>query len=533
MSSSRRQLLWRGAGLLLWTGARRLLGEDKLVPVPKAGMKMPPPVVKRGLYAAGLPRFVDALPIPEIARPDASGVYRIAMRRIETQVHRDLKPTSCWSYGSTVPGPTFEVRSGKPISVQWKNELPEKHFLPIDHTLCGAGKDVPEVRTVVHVHGARVPPQSDGYPEHWFTPGKSKTIRYPNAQDAATLWYHDHAMGIERLNQYAGLFGAYLIRDAHEDSLELPGGAYEIPLFIFDRVFDVDGQLQYPTSQMPDGPWISEMYGDAILVNGKLAPQLEVEPRAYRFRVFNSSNARFLVLDVADGPAFQHVGSDQGFLAAPVEAKTLYLAPAERADVVVDFSGHAGKELVLMNQAFQLMRFKVKQGAAAKWLPPAKLREVRRTPKSDVVKTRSLTLGEYEDPDTHAMIMLLDKKRWAAPVTEKPLLGTTEIWELVNLTDDTHPIHLHLVRFQILERQKFDPDQLRFEGTMRHVGDPVPPTSAEMGWKDTVQAYPASITRIIVKFEGYAGRYVWHCHVLEHAANEMMRPFEVLAAKTQ
>jgi spore coat protein A len=533
MGFSRRQLLWRGAGLLAWTGARRVLGDDKPLIPAKQPMKMQPAPVKRGLYAAGLPRFVDALPIPEIAGPDASGVYRISMREIETQVHRDLKPTRCWSYGNSVPGPTFEVRAGKPIAVAWKNELPEKHFLPIDHTLCGAGTNVPEVRTIVHLHGGRVPPQSDGYPDHWFTRGKSQLIHYPNAQDAATLWYHDHAMGIERLNQYAGLFGAWLLRDAHEDALGLPRAPYELPLFIFDRIFDVDGQLQYPTSGMPDSPWISEMYGDAILVNGKLAPELAVEPRTYRFRVYNACNARILNLTLADGPAFVQIGTDQGLMSAPLPAKTLYLAPAERADVLVDFSGLAGKQAVLMNQAFQLMRFRVKQGAPLEWQPPAKLREVPRTPRSASVKTRTLGLDEYEDPVTHGMLMLLDKKRWAEPVSEKPVLNTTEIWELVNFTEDIHPIHLHLVRFQVLERQKFDVDRFRFENEMRLMGEPSQPAPGEMGWKDTVQAYPGSITRIIVKFEGYAGRYVWHCHLLEHAANEMMRPFEVLPAKTR
>jgi spore coat protein A len=529
MHYSRRQLLRRGAGLIAWTGARRILADPRDALVPKQGMKMAPAPIKRGLYAAGLPRFVDSLPIPEIAKPDRQGVYRIAMREIETQVHRDLKPTRCWSYGSTVPGPTFEARSGKPIAVEWKNDLPAKHFLPIDHTLCGAGKEVPEVRTIVHVHGARVPPKSDGYPEHWYPPGRSLLVHYPNHQDAATLWYHDHAMGIERLNQYAGLFGAYLIRDEHEDALGLPRGAHEIPLFVFDRIFDEDGRLQYPTSNMPDSPWISEMYGEAILVNGKLAPDLEVEPRTYRFRVYNSSNARFLNLTLANGPQFQQIGSDQGLLSAPVPAKTLYLAPAERADVLVDFSRLGGQTIILMNQAFQLMRFRVKpSGTAVSWTPPAKLREVPRLSRSAVVKTRTLSLDEYEDPVTHGMLMLLDKKRWHEPVSEKPVLDSTEIWEFVNYTGDTHPIHLHLVRFQILERQKFDIDGFRYEKKMQLIGQPVPPEPNEMGWKDTVQAHPESITRIIVRFEGYAGRYVWHCHVLEHAANEMMRPFEVL-----
>ncbi|HEY2028102.1 MAG TPA: multicopper oxidase domain-containing protein [Myxococcales bacterium] len=497
-------------------------------------MKRPPAPIKHGLYAAGLPRFVDSLPVPEVARPvstaHGSPLYRIAMRQIETQVHRDLSPTRCWAYGKSVPGPTFEVRAGHPVEVEWKNELPEKHFLPIDHTLHGAGRDVPEVRTVTHVHGARVPARSDGYPEHWFTSGQAHRYHYPNAQEAATLWYHDHAMGIERLNQYAGLFGAWFIRDEQEDGLDLPRAPYELPLFIFDRIFDQSGQLQYPTSGMPDSPWVSEMYGDAILVNGKLAPDFEVEPRAYRLRFVNACNARFLYLSLSDGTAFQQIGSDQGLLRAPVPMKTLSLAPAERADMVVDFAGVAGKSLVLMNQAFQLMRIRVASAAPHEaWRAPAVLRELPRTPRSAASKIRKLALDEYEDQVTHAMIMLLGEKRWHEPVSEKPVLGSTEIWELVNYTSDTHPIHLHLVRFQILERQRFDVDAFRFEKKWRLIGDPQEAEPHEAGWKDTVQAYPETVTRIIVKFEGYAGRYVWHCHVLEHAANEMMRPFEVVA----
>jgi len=500
--------------------------------------------IQRPLHAAALPRFVDALPVPPVlqsagTRPDPARpnhvvpLYRVSMRAIETQVHRDLPPTRCWSYGTSVPGPTFEVRSGQAVAVEWKNELPAKHFLPIDHTLCGADTKFPEVRTVVHVHGARVPPESDGDPERWFASGGSRLVHYPNRQDAATLWYHDHAMGIERLNQYAGLFGAYLVRDEVEDALGLPRGPYEIPLFLFDRIFDEDGQLQYPSSGVPEAPWVSEMYGDAILVNGKLAPDLAVERRTYRFRIYNASNARFLYLTLSSGTPFVQIGSDQGLLARPVRLSTLSLAPAERADLLIDFGALGGQSVVLMSQSFQLMRFRVAPGpAVAGWQPPAMLRDVPRTPRSAAVKTRTLGLDEYQDA-THGMLMLLGGARWHEPVTEKPLLDATEIWELVNYTGDTHPIHLHLVRFQILERQRFDIDAYRYQQKMEFVGPALPPEPNELGWKDTVQAHPESITRIIVRFEGYAGRYVWHCHVLEHAANEMMRPFEVVRPPPQ
>jgi spore coat protein A len=206
----------------------------------------------------------------------------------------------------------------------------------------------------------------------------------------------------------------------------------------------------------------------------------------------------------------------------------LSLAPAERADVIVDFGALGGQSIVLMSQSFQLMRFRVASGpGGGAWQVPAALRDVPRTPRTAAVKTRTLALDEYQDAE-HGMLMLLDAKRWRDPVTEKPVLDTVEIWELVNYTGDTHPIHLHLVRFQILDRQRFDIDAFRFEHKMQLVGPPIPPEPGELGWKDTVQAHPESITRIIVRFEGYTGRYVWHCHVLEHAANEMMRPFEVV-----
>jgi spore coat protein A len=505
-----------------------------------AKMAMPPHApLPRPLHAQALERFVDALPVPPVAQsagshPDPSRpghsvpLYRVHMREIETQVHRDLKPTRCWSYGTSVPGPTFEVRSGQPLAVEWKNDLPAKHFLPIDHTLCGADARLPEVRTIVHVHGARVPPESDGYPERWFASGGSRLVHYPNHQDAAALWYHDHAMGIERLNQYAGLFGGYLVRDPVEDALGLPRGAYEVPLFIFDRMLDEDGQLQYPVSSVPGSPWVGEMYGDAILVNGKLAPELEVERRTYRFRVFNASNARFLYLSLSSATPVLQIGSDQGLLAQPARLAVLSLAPGERADVLVDFGALAGQSVILMNQASQLMRFRVASGPAVRgWQPPATLRDVPRTPRASAVKTRTLGLDEYQDA-THGMLMLLNGARWRDPVTEKPVLDSVEIWELVNYTGDTHPIHLHLVRFQVLDRQRFDIDAYRYENKMQYLGSPILPGPGELGWKDTVQAHPESITRIIVRFEGYAGRYVWHCHVLEHAANEMMRPFEVV-----
>jgi spore coat protein A len=480
------------------------------------------------------------LPIPSVLKPDELRAdptdprkrveyYRIAMHEAESQVHRDLPPTRFWAYGGSVPGPTLEVRSGRGVLVEWRNELPEKHFLPVDHTLPGANAGEPDVRAVVHVHGARVPTASDGYPEDWFTPGKSALNHYPNRQDAATLWYHDHAMGVERLNQYAGLFGMYLIRDDVEDRLNLPRGVYDVPLVLFDRFFRADAQLRYPVSETPGSPWVPEVLGDAQLVNGKLFPYFEVEPRRYRFRLLNASNGRFYYLSLSNGDPLRQIGTDQGLLPAPVAAKSITLAPAERADVVVDFADLAGQTMLLQSQALQLLQFRVAAGRPHKAAPlPTRLRPVPRLLPASAMTSRVLTLNEYMDQESRASLMLLNGARWHEPATERPVLDSVEIWSFVNLTDDTHPIHLHLVRFQVLDRQTFDVDEYKRTGTMTILGQPVPPAPGEAGWKDTVRADSGLVTRIIVRFEGYAGRYAWHCHVLEHAANEMMRPYEIV-----
>jgi len=454
------------------------------------------------------------------------------MREFQAKIHRDLPPTTFWGYDGMSPGPTFQARSGETITVEWVNRLPAKHLLPVDHALHGAGDGVPEVRTVVHLHGGKVPPESDGDPERWIVPGQSKTCVYPNRQEAAGLFYHDHAMGITRLNAVAGLFGHFLIRDAFEDSLHLPAGPYEIPLCIYDRLFQINGELEYP------GPrWTADYDGNAILLNGKLFPSLDVEPRPYRFRILNCSNGGFFTLSLAkDGLSlvpgsepFLTIGSDQGLLAAPAAMKSLAITPAERADILVDFGPYAGRSIYLKSSAVPIMQIRVSAGQTGKTISlPAKLRSIDRTPESAAVKTRELTLIEYKDTAGHPTHMLLNGAHYDMPVTETPALNSTEIWTLINLTDDTHPIHLHLVRFQILDRRRFDFEAYRKTAKLVYTGPPIPPEPHEAGWKDTVRADVLMVTRIIVKFEGYKGRYVWHCHMLEHEDNEMMRPYEVI-----
>jgi spore coat protein A, manganese oxidase len=492
------------------------------------------------LSSHALAKFVGPLPIPAVAMPEKGRThYRIPMREFQAKVHRDLPPTTFWGYGGASPGPVFETRSGEGITVEWINQLPSKHLFPIDHMLHGADEAHPDVRNVVHLHGGKVPPDSDGDPERWIVPGQSKVCHYPNLQDAATLFYHDHAMGITRLNAAAGLFGMYLIRDALEESLQLPKGKFEIPLIIYDRLFGVDGQLQYPVSADHHHPWTSEFFGNSILINGKLFPYLEAEPRKYRFRILNSSNSGFYTLSfskdnlnlIPGSEPFQMIGSDQGLLTAPLMMKALSLTPAERADVVMDFSAYAGRSLYLKHAAAPVLQIRVSARKSGDSPPvPAKLRNIRRIPESSAVKTRELTLVDYKDSRGRATSMLLNGMHYSMPVTETPTLNTVEIWTLINLTDDTHPIHLHLVRFQILDRRRFDVAAYTQTGKLTFTGPPVPPEPHEAGWKDTVRVDVLLVTRIIVRFEGYAGRYVWHCHVLEHEDNEMMRPYEVRPA---
>ena len=436
-----------------------------------------------------LPQFVDPLPLPPILQPTGTRpspdtpaaqipYYRVEMRAFESKVHRDVKPTRLWGFGENSPGPTFETRSGQPLLVEWANELPAAHFLPIDHTVHGAEADKPSVRVVTHLHGAKAPAKSDGYPEDWWVPGKSALYYYPNHQDAAMLWYHDHALGITRLNMYAGLFGAFVIRDEFEDGLNLPRGKYEIPLALYDRSFDREGQLYYPVSPEPESPWVPEVFGDAILVNGKMFPYLEVEPRKYRFRVLNAANGRFFHLALSNGQELRQIGTDLGLLPAPVSLKSLLIAPGERADLIVDFSGHGGEEIVVTNDSFTVMQFRVaKTGAPDTSSLPSSLRPVPRIPESAAVQNRILTLGEKDDKAANPMMMLLNNAHWGMPVTENPALNSVEIWNFLNFTDDSHPIHLHLVRFQILDRRGFEPFYYYTQGKVKYIGPVVPPAA--------------------------------------------------------
>ncbi|MCO8242765.1 MULTISPECIES: multicopper oxidase domain-containing protein [unclassified Haladaptatus] len=539
-----------------------------------------------------LEKFVTDLAIPDIKQPsgkkDGHSHYEVMMQAAKQSFHPDLGDTTIWGYDGQFPGPTFEVERGKPISVHWANDkLPDEHIFPVDTTL-PSQKGNPEVRSVVHVHGSNANSVNDGYPQAWYTPdGKTtgpyyggETYTYQNHQPPTTLWYHDHALGANRLNVYAGLAGLYLIRGDVGGTDKLPSGKYELPLVLQDRAFNDDGSAFYPGPERGGiSPSIVEMFfGDVATVNGKAWPKFEVEPRKYRFHMLNASNARFYHLSLKgydadagkptgeDGPNFVQVASDGGYMNKPVELTDgLLLGSAQRGQWVVDFSDYAGESLLLHNDAKapyvggdpssenqsplpEIMRFDVQDtdvnddGTVPDSFGPlprlgngqnAGTKPVPTIEKDDAVRERVLTLDETTDE--HGRIMLLlDGLRYSHEATERPTVGTTEVWHLVNVSDDFHPIHIHLVQFQVLGRQGFDIELFKDSGAISPTTSHRPPREQETGWHDTVVAPSGDVTSIVAHFgetdglfRDITGRFVWHCHMMEHANHEMIRPFEV------
>ncbi len=519
---------------------------------------------------------VDPLPIPPvIAGSDTPGrVLHLEICERRQKVHRDLPPATIWGYNGLWPGPTIEVRRGCPLQVEWQNKLPPRHLLPIDTTIHGAESTLPAVRTVAHLHGGAVDPDSDGYPDAWFTAHgetgplfKSTLTSYPNDQHGTALWYHDHCLGITRLNIYAGLAGFYLIRDEQEERLNLPRGNFEIPLMLQDRQFEADGSLLYPKAVNGTHPiWIQEFFGDVICVNGKATPYLEVEPRKYRFRVLNASNARFYHLHLAaldsqgnplnaraQTPALHQIGTDGGLLPKPIPLHFLLIAPGERFDIVLDFTEFSSHSFALVNDApapypmggqpvpTDVMLFRVSKPLSGKDTSdlPEELTAFEPLDPSQAERERVLAVTEIERPsDSYVRIGLLGNARWHEPITEDPRAGSTEIWTFANTTGDVHPLHIHLVQFQVLNRQTFDVPTYLQTGKLVFTGHPVAPEANERpAMKDTIKSYPGELTRVIQQFRLPAGttsvpgkeyRYVWHCHILEHEDNEMMRPYRVV-----
>ena len=597
------------------------------------------------------------------------------------------------------PSFTIEAQRGRKLDVEVRNKLNGLTYADVnitaDQTVMMSGVPLTgnpmtdpytgPVPIAIHLHGGEVQSTSDGGPYSWFTPdyklkgkgwrqGVDKTLHYPNTQEAATIWYHEHSqLGLTRINVYAGMAGFYFLRGTDEEAGKLPGwsgddlvkevtpagstadalhpGAYlpEIEIAIQDRMFDTKGQLFYPIDEIPNPEihpfWSPEFFGDVITVNGKTWPYLSVAPRKYRFHLLDGSNARFYNMWLqnlktgAMGPSITQIGTDGGLLDAPAVIKPgqkLLMGPGERADVVIDFSKVApGTVLTLMNDAAapypsgdpvdvgttdRIMQFVVNGVMVKKGNPkekgndksqvPAKLRAnpmVKLTNFAGATNitpdvTRQLVLNEVQGNDGPKMVLLNNSRFEEMPlmedgmkmfgeVTEKPVEGTSEKWQLINLTMDAHPMHMHLVQFQLVSRQNFNMDSYMndymnsFSGvnggmpgmldmymggegppfgydtknadgavggnlpiTPYLLGSPIPADPNERGWKDVIKAYPGQITTYMVRFAptdmslktkkskllfsfdpGKGPGYVWHCHIVEHEDNDMMRPMNVIS----
>lgn len=591
-----------------------------------------------------VPQFTEELPIPDVYDPiievkcgRVTHSYAVDISQFKQQILPDGMPqTTVYGYGGVVkdrttgecvykrsaPGPTFEAKRGQTVQVQYINRLVRPHMLAVDPTLHWANPNnmpmdppkpwplfppgFPEaqfpVPTVTHLHGGETPSMYDGHPDAWFTAGEERgsaftttQFVYENTQPPTTLWYHDHTMGMTRLNVVAGLAGLYLLRDP-ADLLEypekpyafsLPRGKYEIPLVLQDRSFYTDGSIHFQNEGLdPDVHpyWVPGYIGDCLLVNGKVWPRLSVERRRYRFRLLNGSNERMYNLSFSNGMTFCVIGSDGGYLERPAELTSLLIAPGERYDVLVDFSACAsGEQILLKNDAAspypagepvdeattgRVLRFDVEMDECPPCPQPPIPRCLSYIPglRQDA-PSRLIVLNSQPSPTPGTVLMMtLNGLPWSAPVTEAPRVGSTEDWFIVNVLGGSHPMHLHLVQFQIISRQPIDsnaynakwqelngtpplmqpPQAVSLEPYL--TGPPTPPAPNECGWKDTAIANPDEVLRLRIRFapqyaslyatkpgynafpfDPYASPgYVWHCHIIDHEDNEMMRPLQIL-----
>jgi spore coat protein A len=578
----------------------------------------------------GIRKYVDRLPRLPVAVPDRSvypdaDYYEMTMRQHPWRFHTDLGTTVAWGYWASDPsgsggaaglgclGPTLVAQRDRPSVVRYRNHLPATHLLhaSIDQTLWrqvhgvpgdppgGRHMDMPRgvtVWNVVHLHGGWNPPQSDGNPGAWFSPDghhgslyaslpgaapDEAIYAYGNRQQATMLWYHDHAMELTRLNNYAGLSGVYLIRDQAEEALGLPAGHFEVPLVVQDRTFNQNGSLFYPakgvTAYHP--VWSPELFGDTPVVNGKAYPYLDVQPRRYRLRVLNGSNSRFYHLWFGDGRTrlpFWLIGIGGGLRGDALRCMDLLMAPADRADIVIDFASVPfGGSITLMNDAPapyprggggpaipEIMRFQVTEplGARDPTTPPDGLALPPFKPIEPGTGTRwrERVLTELTDRHGNPVHMQINGRYFFEPVDDFIRAGTTEVWEYVNTTEDAHPMHVHLVQFHLHNRQRFRADEYKRDydkwltagrppgkkPTLDRylVGRPMPPAPQEQGWRDSFIALPKMVNRIIATYTPappvpgidhtgttFPANYIHHCHILEHEDNDMMRPWQLVS----
>ena len=612
---TRRQLLKRGTA----GGVGLMLPSALLRAAPALGAS---PQLKA--YVTNLADYM-----PPLALPDGDGNLALAVRRLKKAVHPAFGAvTDVWSYElpgtpkNSWLGPLIAVDRGTATSVTYDYQVEGSNLFAgsidksvldpwVQYTLANPPQTPPadlDMRFMTHLHGAFVDDENDGNPEASeheleFGPTDSELKHYPAQDRACLLWYHQHAHGLTHLNVYAGLAGGYLVRDGDDtgtldNPLGLPAdfdaqghfvGWYEVPLVIQDRMFTNTGQLSYPPA-----PWVPEFFGDTLCVNGAVEPYLTVEPRLYRFRIINGCNARFLNLEPKPSSLtgvrapMWVIGSDGGFIATPAKTPTLVIAPGERYDVIVDFSGLAGERVNLNNAGLPksvanpapplstLMQFRVGNTARTGNLP-AKQFDPGATLTSDTpsnrlgaatAPARMITLEEVQGAKGPLAVVLNGRSFEGRPVknpspasgypfdldpakavdTEEQVKnGDIEEWNFINTTVDSHPMHMHLVQFGLVKRQPFDVvgytaalsaaratnPSARVDVTPYLRGKPMAVPAAESSWKDTIQAHPGQVTTIKAKFDlrtfAPPQDYVYHCHILEHETNSMMRPYQVIA----
>ncbi|WP_346012055.1 multicopper oxidase domain-containing protein [Streptomyces sp. SID3343] len=457
--------------------------------------------------------FAVPLPIPPVADPVCrdgdTDYYEIEQREAAVAILPGAV-TTVWGYDGMFPGPTIAARSGRRVVVTMRNRLP--------------------VPTVTHVHGSVTPPESDGYPTDLVPSGDERTYEYPLGQRAATLWYHDHRMDYTAPQIWRGLLGVFLVHDDEDDALSLPRGDRDVPLLLCDRSFDADGSFLYPALDprgTGDQPGVRDEFaggvlGDVQLVNGAPWPELAVAAGRYRFRLVNGSNARSYLLALCagdSGPAavFTQIGSDGGLLAAPVEHDGLAVSPGERFDVVVDFSGYpVGSHVTMLNtlgagRMGQVMRFVVTSAARDEQddaRVPDRLSTLALPSAADAVAVRTFDFRRTEGSGGHAMWTINGRPFDVDETLAEVGLGTVERWRF--RSDGHHPVHLHMAHFRVLSR------------------DGHAPAASDAGWKDTVDLRPREVVDVLVRFDGYRGRYVLHCHNLEHEDMAMMANFDVV-----
>lgn len=568
----------------------------------------------------GLTKFLDPLRIPPTIRSHSRrnrDELTIAMTNVRRRLHSQLPETALWTYEGQFPGPTIEVRSGRRLRVAWTNELrgtvplvavrapfaqptpanlpgyrnPDGS-LPAGVELIDGVADLPPWN-VVHLHGALMNGGSDGWAHNGVSPGFAQLTEYPNRQPAAALWYHDHAMAVTRFNVHAGLVGMYLIRDEEEKRLRLPGGDHEIPLIITDRNVDTEpatgalsGRLLFKFQYLPATGTSAPVTGPFTLVNGVIWPHLDVDGHWYRFRVLNAANGRFFRLNLVDEAGTVHndavriIGTDVGLLPAPaaVPAGGLTITPAERVDLLIDFSRFTGQRLRLVNTGASIepdiMEFRVEgRRRDDSFTPPARLSTsyvrlehgvtvpedhdevfvattvpgVAGRPHPEMWELKEIT--EPADLPTHlpqeGVIQLTDPVtgrvrtfRKVARVFDDTTTifidrGRWAVWNLIQLGGPPHPMHIHMTRFQLVDRWKFS-DLTAFDVAVGGTTRPLPAPSGgppieehERGWKDTFSLWSGEWIRVAGQFEGATGQFMYHCHILDHEDEGMMRPFVV------